>query len=123
MSLLRCLIVGVPLILAAASAAAQDKLPTYVRKGNFQVLPCVERDEGIVTERRECKDGWFTFDRPSHNIMLTITKSEEDCRRGELKRLEEPEGWDPLTVIIVAGGTVIVVGGVAFLVGYFVGLK
>jgi len=83
----------------------------------------VEREGGLVVERRECREGWFTFDRPSHNIMLTIAKSEYDCRRGEVKRLNEPEGWDPLSVILVAGGTVIVIGGVAFLAGYLVGVK
>jgi hypothetical protein len=53
--------------------------------------------------------------------MIAITKSEEDCRKAELQHLDEPDGWDPLTVVLVAGGVTVTVGVTAFLVGYFVG--
>ena len=113
------MVVGALLILAAASARADDPpgepIPTVVRKGNFEVIPC--------TGSEVCEAGSFMFDRTSLDRMITIAKSEEDCRRGELKRLDEPEGWDPLSVVLVAGGVVVVMGGVAFLAGYLVGAK
>ena len=77
----------------------------------------------IITEQRECKDGWYTFDRPSLDIMLTITQSERDCRKGEVKRLDAPDGWSPLVVVLVTTGIVVLVGGAAFGVGYAVGAR
>ena len=84
------------------------------KKGIFEIVPC-----SLVDNR--CEAGWFKFNRDSLDRMLTIAQSEEDCRKAEAHRLDEPDGWDPLTVVLVAGGVTVTVGVAAFLVGYFVG--
>ena len=83
----------------------------------------MERDGIIIIERRECRDDWFTFDRGSLDTMNTIGESEYDCRRAELKQLDEPDGWDPFVVVLVTVGVVILVGGGAFVAGYAIGAK
>lgn len=124
----RCWALGVLITLLACPAAAQEAEPeeptgTYIWKGNFKIVPCVERIGGLVVGREECREGWFTLDRASLDRMLTITQSERDCRAGEARRLEEPEGWNPFTVVLVAGGIVVTVGVGAFVVGYAVGTR
>ena len=118
-------------------ARADDPPPTYVRKGKFEIVPCVAKEgmPSVFDNRKKCRDMMdagmeeerpdvFMFDRTSLDRMLTISGSEEDCRKdlAECRKVVSNEyGWDPLAVILVAGGMVIVVGGVAFLAGYFVG--
>ena len=129
--------VGMLLSLPTGQARADDNPPTYVRKGKFEIVPCVAKEgmPSVFDNRKKCRDMMdagmeegrpdvFMFDRTSLDRMLTISGSEEDCRKdlaGCRKVEAKGYGWNPLSVILVAGGTVIVVGGVAFLVGYFIG--
>ena len=68
--------------------------------------------------------------RGQANTLYAIARSETQCRtdldacRHERADLVNPSGgggWDPLTVVLVSGGAVIVVGGIAFLAGYLAG--
>lgn len=98
----------------ARGTTAPKKGTSLPKKGVFEIVPC-----SLVDNR--CEEGWFKFNRDSLDRMLTIAQSEDDCRKAEMRRLDEPDGWDPLTVVLVAGGVTIVIGGAAFLVGYLVG--